>query len=253
MESRDFNKQYKTGVVESIDDPTFAGRIKVRIKGLHDNITTDNLPWCTYGGAAFFSGKDGGSISIPRVGTNVRVRFKDDDINSMEWYGTNRIDRDLADFIKDDYPGTQVLLWDKESDLYIIYQNRMGLKTYYKESYILIAPDNTITIHYGIETSGVQIQLSDGKVDIQSNSQINISSENAVNVEAKNIVINGTESVQIKGEDPGECAVNGVQLMNLLSILASAIDLKMPSTAGVMQNTVNGMKETILNRKIQYI
>ena len=250
---RDYNKEFKTGVVESIDDPTFHGRIKVRIKGLHDNITTDNLPWCTYGGAAYFSGKDGGSISIPRVGTNVRVRFKDNDINSMEWYGTNRIDRDLADFIKDDYPGTQVLLWDKESDLYLIYQNKLGFKIYLKESYILIAPDNTITIHYGIETSGVQIQLSNGQVDIQSNSQINITSENTVKVEAKNVVIDGTESVQIKGESPGECAVNGVALVQLLQLIATTIDMKLPNTGGVTENVVTGMKEYILNRKIQYI
>ena len=28
-------KKVKTGIVESIDDPTCAGRIKVRVKGLH--------------------------------------------------------------------------------------------------------------------------------------------------------------------------------------------------------------------------
>ena len=36
--------------VESIDDPTFSGRIKARVKGFHDNMTTAQLPWCTYGG-----------------------------------------------------------------------------------------------------------------------------------------------------------------------------------------------------------
>lgn len=51
MAERDFNKEFKTGVVESVDDPTYAGRVKVRIKGLHDNIETDQLPWCTYGGS----------------------------------------------------------------------------------------------------------------------------------------------------------------------------------------------------------
>lgn len=29
------------GVVESIDDPTYSGRIKVRVKGFHDNIPTE--------------------------------------------------------------------------------------------------------------------------------------------------------------------------------------------------------------------
>lgn len=29
------------GTVESIDDPTYSGRIKVRVPGLHDNIPTE--------------------------------------------------------------------------------------------------------------------------------------------------------------------------------------------------------------------
>jgi len=57
-----------TGIVESIDDPTYSGRIKVRVKGMHDNISMEELPWCTYGGSSISSANGGGSISIARVG-----------------------------------------------------------------------------------------------------------------------------------------------------------------------------------------
>ena len=56
------------GTVESIDDPTYSGRIKVRVPGLHDNISTEELPWCSYGGSSVFSGNGGGSLSVARVG-----------------------------------------------------------------------------------------------------------------------------------------------------------------------------------------
>ena len=100
--SKNNTKQVKTGVVESIDDPTCSGRVKVRVAGLHDNIATENLPWCNYAGSGMFSGSGGGQISIPRVGTKVRVRFAQDDVNAMEWYGTNSIDRKLSEEIASD-------------------------------------------------------------------------------------------------------------------------------------------------------
>ena len=99
--SKNNTKQVKTGVVESIDDPTCSGRVKVRVAGLHDNIATENLPWCNYAGSGMFSGSGGGQISIPRVGTKVRVRFAQDDVNAMEWYGTNSIDRKLSEEMND--------------------------------------------------------------------------------------------------------------------------------------------------------
>ena len=57
----------KTGEVVSVADPTYSGRIKVRIKGLNDNIDVENLPWCTYACSAFFSGDGGGAVCSPTV------------------------------------------------------------------------------------------------------------------------------------------------------------------------------------------
>ena len=171
----------------------------------------------------------------------------------MEWYGTNRIDRDLAAELAQDYEGSHAILYDSESDLSIMYMNSTGLRLYYKGSFIQLSPDNNITIHYGEGNQGVQIQLSDGKIDIQANSQINITSDNTVKVEAESIILNGSENVQIKGGQPGQCAVNGPELMKVLMNIARLIDQKIPATGGIAANVVTASRSSILNQQIQYI
>ena len=111
-----------TGVVESIDDPTFSGRIKVRIPGINDNVKTELLPWCTYGGGSVSSSSNGGgSISIPRVGSRVRIKYRDENATSLEWYAMNNIDPALSERIKQDYAGTHVLLYDKDANIEIMF------------------------------------------------------------------------------------------------------------------------------------
>lgn len=242
-----------TGVVESIDDPTFAGRIKVRVEGYHDNMKTEELPWCSFGGSGVFSGGGGGSISIPRVGAQVRVTFKDDKATSMEWHANNLIDKDLIKEIRSDYAGSTVIMYDSRQDVSIKFQPGSGLLLYYGGSHIQILPDNTINIHYGTGASGTQIQLSNGRVDIQASDQINISTPGTLNLEADSITLNGKSIVQIKGDKPGEAAANGISVVNALLQLATAIDAKVPQTAGQTTSFINSVKEGILNQQIQYI
>lgn len=243
----------QTGTVVAVDDGNCSGRIKVRVPGFNDTIDIENLPWCTYAGSAFFSGDGGGSISIPRVGSKVRVKFKGDDATSMEWMGANRLDDKLRGELSVDYEGSHAILYDSDSDLSIMYQNTTGLRLYYKGSFIQLQPDNTITIHYGEGNQGVQIQLSDGRVDIQASSQINISSGNAIKIESDNIVLNGSGNVQIKGDSPGECAVNGKDLIKLLMGIARLVDQKAPQTGGMCMNIVQSARDRVLNQQIQYI
>jgi hypothetical protein len=46
-------------------------------------------------------------------------------------------------------------------------------------------------------------------------------------LEADNITLNG-DTVQIKGDKPGECCANGISVVNALLKLATAIDAKVP-------------------------
>lgn len=253
MASTNTNSGIVVGIVESIDDPTYSGRIKVRVEGYHDNIPTEQLPWCSYAGSPCFSGNGGGSISIPRVGSRVRVSFRDNKSTSMEWSSVAAVDPDLINEIYTDYAGTHVLLYDSAADLSIKYQPGSGVVIYFAGSYIQISPDNNIMIHYGEGATGTQIQLSDKRIDIQAESQINLTSSNAINLEAETITLNGNTAVQIKGDKAGECAINGTQLITALLALAQAIDMKVPQTAAQTVSYVNAVKEGLLNQSIQYI
>ena len=170
----------------------------------------------------------------------------------MDWYATNRIDRALAEELAQYYEGSHAILYDSASDLSILYTNTTGLRLYYKKSFIQISPDNNITIHYGNESSGVQIQLSDGKIDIQAPQQINITSDNTVKVEAQSIILDGSNNVQIKGDTPGECAVNAKKLYQMLMSLAMIIDMKIPG-GHEASDIIQSSMQSIMNQQIQYI
>ena len=244
--------------VVSIDDPTYTGRIKVRVPGYHDSIPDEALPWCSYGGSNIFSGNadgGGGSLSVARVGQEVRVKFNtdNDDPTSMEWYATSTLDKKLREELKNDYKNAHVLIYDSAIDLSIKFQMSTGLIIYYKGSYIQITPDNNITIHYGEGATGTQIQLSKDRVDIQAHEQINLTTPGTINLEADNIILNSKTSTQLTGDKAGEVNVNGVALMSMLTILAGMIDAKVPITGGIAAQLVNSKKEAILNQHIQLI
>lgn len=250
MNTEQLRDKIQTGVVESVDDPTYSGRIKVRVLGLHDNIATESLPWCNYAGSSVYN-----QISIPKIGDHVRVKFSQDDINSMEWYSFNNIDMQVSRELANDYQDSHSLLYDVTEDLTIKYQKSSGLVLYYKGSYIQLQPDNTITIQMGPDqTSGVSIQLTDGKIYMSAPQQINIISDNELNFHGKSITLDGLEGVRLKGDTPNTCAVNGTELITLLQSLAIIIDSKLgASPAGMATALVNGSKEKILNQKMSYL
>lgn len=248
------NYKFITGEVVNIDDPTFAGRCKIRIKGYNDQIEDVNLPWCTYGGSNVFSGGGaGGQLSVPKVGSKVRIQQKKDDPNSFEWYSLNRIDRMLAEEIADDYYGTHVVLYDSDAELAIMYKPQTGLRLFFQDNYIQISPDDMITLHRGGPDSPDTIQMSEGKIDIQSQNEINLTTGSTIKLNAENIILNGTSTVQIKGDSPGSMATNADQLYKLLTNLARILDMKIPASGGVAANLVTGAKSTIMNEQIQFI
>ena len=171
----------------------------------------------------------------------------------MEWIANNQLDPDLINEIKDDYENAHVLLYDSAVDVSIKYQTGTGLTIYYQGSFIQIMPDNSITIHYGLGATGTQIQLSKDRVDIQANNQINLTTPGTINLEADNIILNSKSSTQLKGDTPGEAAINGSALMTLLTLIAGVVDSKIPAGPGMTASTVNSMKEAILNQHIQLI
>lgn len=240
----------KLGIVESNADPTYTGRLKVRIPGLNDNIETANLPWCNYAGSASSSGQ----LAIPKVGQLVKLQLAQNDVNNIEWTSVAGINDSLSWELAADYEGSQSLMYDPEYDVSLKFQPNSGLLLYFKGSYIQITPDNNITLMYKDETAGVSIQLTDGKIFIQGTDQINISSGNEVNIEGKTITLNADSQIRIKGNSPNNCAVNANELITLLQTLALQIDSKLgASTSNMASATVSGSKEKIMNQSIAYI
>lgn len=237
--TKDLSKQNYIGRVVYTDDPDFSGRCKVRVFGLLDSkdeqgnysIPDDMLPWFVPISSNIFSGSAGngigsGSLSVPKVGAVVRVRFANDDILSGEYTAIQNVDPNLADFVRDDYQGTHVLAYDSERDLAVVFQVNTGLRIYYQGSYIQITPDSMLTIaHQGMSSV---IQMQDGKITIAGNSSVNISGANEVNVDGSTINLDG--NTVTLGAGANQHAVLGEELVKVLRLLASEIAQKYPVT-----------------------
>lgn len=228
------------GVVENNKDPIFSGRCQVRVFKLMDGIPTESLPWSLPINSGVFSTSGAGSISIPKIGSFVRINFSSGDIYSPEYFAIQNVDPDLIQRIRDDYEGTHVLLYDSDEELNIIYQKEAGFQIFFKESFIQITPNSMITIqHAGGDSI---IQLEGDKCNIVTKNEINISAAAKVAVSADEVVVAGANTTKI-GPGPYQHAVLAETLFPLLQTLATAIDAKLPATPGVSVSIVNSAKE----------
>ena len=216
-----------------------------------DGLDENFIPWATPGMGGTFAGDGLGSLSVPKKGTTVRVKFKNGDLKSPEYFGVQKVDKYLVNEIKSDYPGSQVLCFDHENDMCVRYQPNHGIIIYLGGSYLQINPDGMITINHAGSTSIIQLEGKD--IAITSTGEINVSSSSNVNIESKAVNIKGTEHTTIQGDKSGEFAVNGLSLMQLLMDLAIKIDAKYPLSPGAAVGQVETMKNSIINSKIKYV
>ena len=146
-----------------------------------------------------FASDSGGcaDISVPKIGTIVRVQFAEGDIFSPEFTSIQTINADVIAEIQDSYINSHVLAFDVEEELKIFYTPSKGLTFYHKESQIIINPDSSITIeHKGTESI---IELVGAEINIVSQTAVNITTKKAViEAEAIELGADATEAV-IKG------------------------------------------------------
>ena len=75
------------GLVVDNNDPEKAGRVRVRVAGLHDNLPDNHLPWAINGNA---SGRGPSSnaaqVRIPHKGSRVKVNFQQGDPTNGEMF-----------------------------------------------------------------------------------------------------------------------------------------------------------------------
>lgn len=141
------DKQF-LGVVELIDDPRKEGRARVRVYSIHDDLPAEDIPWAYPKNKALFFGKGGkaGSLSVPKVGSIVAVRFDNGNPYSPEYFAIHELAQDVKDELNTEYEGSHIVLFDGDQELKLWFSVSKGLTISVKGASVNLAPDNLITI-----------------------------------------------------------------------------------------------------------
>jgi len=243
------------GEVEDNNDPLFTGRCKVRVYGVFDGteddtkdgspfvIGTQDLPWCYPAGSNIFGSGDsqgGGSLSVPKVGSKVKVRFNGGNLYAPEYFAVQDVNLDMAADLQDSYPDSHVLLYDKDQELKVLYKTNLGIQIFYQGSNVTINPDASITIQHK-DTQSV-VELIGGTINITANSTVNVTSQSKIEAVSSQSILNGTTSTKL-GPSPQYSAVLAEPLWTFLKILASAVDAKSPATPSAMTSQANAFEK----------
>lgn len=120
------------GLVVDNNDPLKAGRIKVRIAGVHDGVPNEHLPWAVCG---ITSGRgptgNAASLRVPMKGSRVKIRFQQGDPSNPEYVGAVLGSNALPSVFQENYPnrngeqfpnGTHWYVDESTNDLFIHHQ-----------------------------------------------------------------------------------------------------------------------------------
>lgn len=246
----DLSKEYIGRVVYN-EDPTFSGRCKVNCFGLFDEFETQDLPWVSpQTSSTFSSGKGCGSISVPKLGTIVRVNFPFGNLYSGEYSYIQNIDPALIEEIKDDYQNTHVLLYDSDKDLMVLYQPMTGYKMWLQGSMIKIDSDGSIQLKH--QNNSNVVEINDNAINIattgdggsNANGEINIAAGATVNITAPTVNVNSS-TINL-GKNANYTAVKGEELIGVLKEIVVELAAKAPfgcSLAG--NNFKNILSDTV--------
>ena len=206
------------GIVEDVDDPLFEGRCRIRVFGKMDQregdansnyvIPTDSLPWArpqmnSLGGSV----GGGGSFSIPKLGSVVRVYFDNGNLYSPVYTGHVYPSNDLKSEIEDSYKNSHVLIYDTEFGLTNnngdIVNEREGesIKVYFKDT-------SGFNIKYTTNSGEVILSITNENEFIVSNSNgdsiemlpdgnINLNHSGTVNINCSKAVIKASDETHI--------------------------------------------------------
>lgn len=251
------------GEVVDNNDPDFTGKCRVRVYGKFDGtVDMDNpksqysipdldIPWAYPAGSTIFGGgkdKGAGSLSVPKLGTKVKLVFSGGNIYSPEYVAIQDLNTAVSNEIKDSYQNAHVLFFDEDERVKIVYTPAKGLELFHKDSHIVINPDSSITIEHA-ETKSI-IELVGPNINITANSTVNITANSKVQSEASECVMNGT-SVTKLGPSPTYSGVLAEPLWTFLKMMASAIDAKLPSTPGVLSSQASSFEKLSTSNNVK--
>jgi hypothetical protein len=250
MDNYQLTKRY-IGFVEDVNDPLKIGRCRVRVPWLHGEIPTEDIPWANPKHPAFF-GQDGlaGSISIPKLESQVEITFNDGNLYSPEYH----IIQELEDSVKEqlqkegEYLGTHIYGFDGDEDLKVYFTKKRGLTLFLKDSYININQDSKITIEHK-ETASM-IVMDGGVITVTSDSEVNTTAGTRIKDTSKEIWLNSSSETRL-GKNPLNSAVLGEPLFNLLVAMAGALDTKYPPTPGASLKAVLDAQRLVLSTHVK--
>jgi hypothetical protein len=230
------------GIIVDSKDELFMGRCKIRVFEKYDTLADDELPWAfpIHSNVFSKSTEDGGygSFSYPKVGTLVRVHFQNGDIYSPEYTAIQNINEKMQTEISSSYVNCQVVTYDEDEDMKIIYTQDGGLLMWHKESYMRIDKTKHITINH---SGGTSIQtFIDGNVTITT----------AATIIEKSPMIHLDSPDTRLGPGSFQSATRCESLMDLLMNLAKMIDEKIPKTGTLAQNLVKANKTLICSSTV---
>lgn len=249
----DIVKEAYIGVIESVDDPKFEGRCKIRVFGVFgdkgDNlgsIPVSDLPYAyPINDTVFGSASGSGKFSTPKTGAKVRVIF-DDDIYHPRYIGIEELDDELKSLLVGDYDNFHSILYDSDKSLKIYYAVKSGLIIELDGSIINIEPEGAIVItHKGSESV---LEMRGGTTTLTTNNAIDMTTPSTITHNSNQIHVNGVQTDI--GASPIYSAVNGEVIMKLLLALSTGIDAKYPPTPGQFSNIVSQMESLILSKTV---
>jgi len=184
--SDDLGSKEWVGLVIDASDPELMGRCRVRVYGIFDTLPDEHLPWAFPATNNTFAGGEGGYafISVPKVGTLVKIKFANGDRYSPQYTGIVNINPEVQSEIGDSYEGSHVLLFDVDEDMKIFYTPSKGLRITLKQSNITINPDTSIVIEHADSKS--IIELNGSKISVASQETVIVTTQKAI-VEATSI------------------------------------------------------------------
>jgi hypothetical protein len=251
------------GEVVDNKDPEFTGRCRIRVYGKLDGrvndddnksafiIPDDHLPWANPSNSTIFGGgesKGAGSLSVPKIGSKVKVKFNGGNLYSPEYTVLQDVNESLIGEIKSSYENATVLYFDEDEKTKVLYTQAKGLEIFHKDSKMVINPDSSITIeHKG--TSSI-IELVGSNINVTANSAVNITANSKVQVQASECVLNGS-SVTKLGPAPGYSGVLAEPLWTFLKMVASAVDAKLPSTPGVLTGQAASFEQLSTSKNVK--
>ena len=244
-------KDYIGEVINS-EDPTFTGRCKVKVMGLFTELPEENIPWFVPMNSGMFSGSGAGTLSVPKKGSFVRVRFSNADPYSGEYCAIQNIDPDLIEQIKDDYEGTQVIAYDSDAELLILYQNMTGLKILYGSADIIMNPSGDILMSHGNGRNHIEIKNDDIIITTSSSSEggsnstgkISISSGNEITLSAPNITLN-SKNIKL-GTGAGTHMAVAEKLIPILQQIVTEVAAKTPQGSTLVGNMFSQVKSKVV-------